>query len=158
MTIFEIGSSKDMSSLSYRQEILAEDVEDAPGALWTRMLIESARICDVPPLIRVGVGVDTPGGAGECGIVVAGVAQCSCKGTPERHAFVLQDRSLRDVPDKWAKEVVAALKEVWDRLDGKILQTGKVQWSGSEGKQIQIKVVYGEGDENSGSQAGASTI
>lgn len=102
--------SKDMSNLSYRQEILAEDLEDASGALWTRTMIENARVCDVPPLVRVGVGVDPPGGAGECGIVVAGVAQCPCKGTTERHAFVLQDRSLRDVPDKWAKEVIAAYK------------------------------------------------
>ena len=35
-----------------------------------------------------------------------------------------------------------ALKEVWERLDGKILQTGKVQWEGPEGNQIQIQVVY----------------
>ena len=45
----------------------------------------------------------------------------------------------------------AALKEVWERLDGKVLQTGKMQLGGPEGKQITIKVVYGE-DENSGSQ------
>jgi len=102
--------SRDMSSLSYRQEILAEDLDDAPGALWTRTLIDQARVCDVPPLVRVGVGVDPPGGASECGIVVAGVAQCSCKGRPEQHGFVLQDRSLRDAPDKWAKEVVTAYK------------------------------------------------
>ena len=102
--------SKDMSNLSFRQEILAEDVEDLPGALWTRALIESTRIYTVPPFTRVAVGVDPPGGAGECGIVVAGVGPCSCKGTAERHGFVLQDRSLKDVPDKWAKEVVAAYK------------------------------------------------
>jgi len=41
----------------------------------------------------------------------------------------------------------AALKEVWERLDGKVLQTGKVQLGGPEGKQITIKVVYDE-DEN----------
>jgi terminase large subunit-like protein len=102
--------TKDMSNLSYRQEILAEDIDEAPGALWTRALIENARVYEVPQLARVGVGVDPPGGASECGIVVAGVAQCSCKGTPEQHGFVLQDRSLRDAPDKWAKEVVAAYK------------------------------------------------
>ena len=74
------------------------------------MLIENARLCDVPRLLRVAVGVDSPGGAGECGIVVAGVGQCSCQGTPERHGFVLHYRSLRAAPDKWAKEVVAAYK------------------------------------------------
>ncbi|MBI4463171.1 MAG: hypothetical protein HY647_00570 [Acidobacteria bacterium] len=102
--------SKDMSNLSFRQEILAEDVEDPPGALWTRALIESTRIYTVPPFTRVAVGVDPPGGAGECGIVVVGVGTCACKGTAERHAFVLQDRSLKAAPDKWAKEVVAAYK------------------------------------------------
>ena len=102
--------TKDMSSHAYRQEILAEDMEDTPGALWTRAGIDKTRLDVHPQLIRVGVGVDPPGGAGECGIVVAGVAPCSCKGTPEQHGFVLQDCSLKDVPDKWAKAVVAAYK------------------------------------------------
>src|SRR3989338_1442442 len=43
-----------------------------------------------------------------------------------------------------------ALKEVWERLDGKILQTEKLQLGGAEGKPIQINVVYGD-DENGGS-------
>ena len=46
----------------------------------------------------------------------------------------------------------AALKEVWERLDGKIPQTGKVQLGGSEGKHIQIKVTYGEEDKNGGAK------
>ena len=100
--------SKDMNNLSYRQEVLAEDVEDLPGDLWTRALIESVRIYTVPQCCRVAVGVDPPGGAGECGIVVAGIGMC--KGVAERHGFVLHDRSLKDAPDKWAKEVVAAYK------------------------------------------------
>ena len=41
-----------------------------------------------------------------------------------------------------------ALKEVWERLDGKVLQTGKVQLGGSEGREVQIKVVYEDGPEN----------
>jgi len=44
-----------------------------------------------------------------------------------------------------------ALKEVWERLDGKTLQTEKVQLDGAEGKPIQIHVVYPD-DENGGSQ------
>jgi len=109
--------SKDMTFLSYRQEILAEDIDEAPGALWTRTLFDQIRVHDVPPLARVAVGVDPPGGAGECGIVVAGVGQCRCKGTPEQHGFVLHDRSLRDAPDKWAKEAVAAYRtSAADRL------------------------------------------
>lgn len=36
----------------------------------------------------------------------------------------------------------AALKEVWERLDGKILQTDKVQLTGANGREIKIRVVY----------------
>ncbi|MBI3896608.1 MAG: hypothetical protein HY313_11830 [Acidobacteria bacterium] len=39
-----------------------------------------------------------------------------------------------------------ALKEVWERLDGKILQTGKVQLGNEE--PVTIKVVYGEREAN----------
>ncbi|MGH9786129.1 MAG: DUF5681 domain-containing protein [Terriglobia bacterium] len=35
-----------------------------------------------------------------------------------------------------------ALKEVWERLDGKVLQTGKVQLAGADGREIKINVVY----------------
>jgi phage terminase large subunit-like protein len=64
-----------------RQELLGEIIEDVAGALWTRAMIEAARI-SAPPgfhesLDRVVVAVDPPASAGEgadeCGIVVAGV-------------------------------------------------------------------------------------
>jgi hypothetical protein len=102
--------SRDMTSLSYRQEILAEDVDQVPGALWSIVLFDNGRFHDVPRLARVAVGVDPPGGSGECGIIVAGVGRCSCKGTAETHGFVLQDRSLKGPPDRWAKEAIAAYK------------------------------------------------
>jgi len=44
-----------------------------------------------------------------------------------------------------------ALKEVWERLDGKILQTERVQLSGTEGGAIKINVVYENAPENRGS-------
>ena len=44
-----------------------------------------------------------------------------------------------------------ALKEVWERLDGKILQTERVQLSSTEGGEIRIKVVYDDAPENRGS-------
>ncbi|MBI4459469.1 MAG: DNA-packaging protein [Acidobacteria bacterium] len=100
--------SRDMTSLAYRQEILAEDLEDNPGALWTRTLIERGRVEQVPELSRVRVGVDPPGGQTECGIIVAGIGRCSCRGKEELHAFAIADRSLKGSPDSWAKAVVAA--------------------------------------------------
>ena len=41
-----------------------------------------------------------------------------------------------------------ALKEVWERLDGKILQTEKLQLGGTEGKPVQIRVMYGAAESD----------
>ena len=100
--------SRDMSTLSYRQEIMAEDLDEVPGALWTMVLLDNAMVHQHPRLVRVAVGVDPSGGPGECGIIVAGIGPCSCKGTTEIHGFVLEDRSRKGPPHKWAQEVVAA--------------------------------------------------
>src|SRR5262245_13086220 len=94
--------TKDMTHLAYRQEILAEDVEDVLGALWKHSTIDVCRVQDYPDLSRVVVGVDPPGGVTECGIVVAGSALCSCRGKAELHAFVLEDSSIYAPPDVWA--------------------------------------------------------
>ncbi len=82
-----------------RQELAGEILEDNPGALWQRAMIDQYRVTANPDLIRVVVGVDPPGGATECGIVVAGDAG-------NGHYYVLDDRSLQDTPDKWAEAVL----------------------------------------------------
>lgn len=97
--------TKDMSSLAYRQEILAEDVDEVPGAMWTRKLIEEKRVKEAPDLTRILVGVDPPGGATECGIIVSGEGMCSCNGFPELHYFVLADNSLKASPERWGQRV-----------------------------------------------------
>jgi phage terminase large subunit-like protein len=99
--------TSDMTALAYRQEILAEDIEDVPGALWTRALVESALIDKHPDLSRVVIGVDPPGGATECGIVAAGSAMVDGK----LHGFVLADYSLRASPNAWAGKVLTAYNE-----------------------------------------------
>ena len=43
----------------------------------------------------------------------------------------------------------AALKEVWERLDGKVLQSEKLQLAGAGSKQITIDVVYADQPNNS---------
>lgn len=98
-----------------RQEIHAEILEDVPGALWSREMLESCQWkADVPSLVRIVVGVDPAATAGaasaETGVVVAGLAWCRCKGAPEKHGFVLDDRSLRASPDGWGDAVVAAYR------------------------------------------------
>lgn len=98
----EIAS--DMSAISYRQEILAEDIDEAPGALWTRALINSTRVTEYPDLVRIVVGVDPTGSQkNECGIIVAGK---DSKG----HGYVIADRSLLGSPGEWADSVISAYK------------------------------------------------
>jgi phage terminase large subunit-like protein len=97
-----------------RQELDAELLEDVEGALWTLDMIEEFRwrgewveaasgeiVPNIPPLKRLGIGVDPSGGAAEIGIVVAGL------GTDLR-AYVLADLSLKATPAKWGQTVVDA--------------------------------------------------
>lgn len=94
--------TQDMTALSYRMEILAEDVNEAPGALWTREMIERSRVLDSGNLSRIVVGVDpsASGTGAEAGIVVAGKARDK--------GFVLADESLQGSPLTWARAAVAA--------------------------------------------------
>lgn len=92
----------DMTALSYRMEIEAEDVDEAPGALWTREIIEAGRTTKAPDLDTVVVGVDPSATStgDEAGIVVAGRA--------DNHGYVIDDRSVQGSPLTWAREAVAA--------------------------------------------------
>jgi len=100
----------DMSRLAFRQEILAEDVEDVPGALWTQKLIDDTRVVTTPKLIRIVVAIDPPGtsrvGGAEAGIVASGLGE-------DAHYYVLKDASRHARPEQWAK---AAL-DVYDLLE-----------------------------------------
>jgi hypothetical protein len=56
-----------MTALAYEQEILAEDKEDVPGALWTRKAVEESRVAKRPiwrasssALIPALAGATTP--------------------------------------------------------------------------------------------------
>jgi terminase large subunit-like protein len=101
----------DMSRLDYEQEILAIDKEDNPGALWTSEQIESLRVTQTPSRFeRIVVSVDpsATSGGDEAGIVTAGVGLCDCKGTSERHGFILEDATLQGSPHQWAAASVTA--------------------------------------------------
>jgi phage terminase large subunit-like protein len=90
-----------------RQELYAELLEDVPGALWSRRVLEDCRVTAAPELARVIVAVDPPATSGEtaneCGIVVVGVDAGG-------KAFVLDDWSAQGSPDEWARKVVAAYR------------------------------------------------
>jgi phage terminase large subunit-like protein len=91
-----------------RQELLGEYLDDLPGALWTRALIERARVVRPPELARVVVAIDPAAGAGagadETGIIVAALGR-------DQHGYVLADLSGRLSPDQWARRAVAAARD-----------------------------------------------
>lgn len=94
--------TKDMTDLAYRQEILAKDINEAPGALWTRKLISDNSVTGHPDLVRIVVGVDPTGGtSNETGIVVAGKDD-------NGHGYVIDDKSLLGTPGEWGDAVITA--------------------------------------------------
>lgn len=97
----------DMTDLAYRMEILAEDIDEAPGALWTRANLEKNRVLEAPELSKLVVAVDptisTDGGGDAAGIIVAG--------TYGEHGYVLEDCTLNGSPLQWAERAVRAYHE-----------------------------------------------
>lgn len=111
-----------------RQELLAELLEDIPGALWTRAMIDAGRLQALPSglphhdapgyhralaealgLTRIVVGVDPSGSDGESetadeiGIVAAGVDRAD-------RAYVLEDASGQYSPEGWGRKAVEVYK------------------------------------------------
>lgn len=106
-------------TITGRQELAGEIVEDLDGALWTRLLIDRQRVLVAPAPVRVVVGVDPPSGGGTCGIIVAALGS-------DGNAYVLDDRSVSGVaPGQWARAVVAAADD-WeaDQVIAEINQGG----------------------------------
>lgn len=101
-----------------RQELNAELLDDTPGALWNRTMLEETRLRPVdsktpillPHFVRVVVAVDPPASIGdaaaECGIIVVGKNQ-NGKG------YVLEDLSLAGSPEEWGRIAVNAYDE-WE--------------------------------------------
>lgn len=96
----------DMTALAYRMEIEAEDVDEAPGALWNRDLIEKNRVDKLPRTCqRVVVAIDPSASStgDEAGIMTAGAI--------DRHGYLLEDNSVQGSPKKWATAAVNAYHE-----------------------------------------------
>lgn len=102
-----------------RQEIAAEFLDDAEGALWSIAMLDRGRIDidrkrpikeQLPLLRRIVIGVDPAGTSKEgttarTGIVVVGLGV-------NGHGYVLDDLSGRYTPREWAKAVNDAYR-VW---------------------------------------------
>ncbi len=86
-----------------RQELYGEILDNVEGALWTREMIEGARVTEAPPLVRVVVAIDpavtSNSTSDETGIVCAGVSSAG-------EYYILDDKSLRSSPDQWARQAV----------------------------------------------------
>lgn len=87
-----------------RQELEAELLDDAPGALWKRQaMIENLRVIKPPTLIRIVVAVDpsvsSDSEEAETGIIAAGLGD-------DGHGYVLGDATLqRPTPEQWGSAV-----------------------------------------------------
>jgi phage terminase large subunit-like protein len=113
-------------TLLARQELDGELIEDLPGALWTRALIEECReppnaATASAPAGRVVIGVDPPASVGgdACGIVVAALGE-------DGVGRVLADASIAGAsPERWARAVAGAAR-AWkaDRVVAEVNQGG----------------------------------
>ncbi len=109
-----------------RQEINAEILDDNPGALWTRALIDVAKIkfseirWDLITRIVVAIdpAVTSEDYSDETGIVVCGL-------TRSEHVIVLDDLSCRKPPGDWAQiSIDAYVKHGADRIVGEVNKGG----------------------------------
>jgi phage terminase large subunit-like protein len=91
-----------------RQELYGEILDNVEGALWTREMIENARVDSAPPLVRVVVAIDpavtSAATSDETGIVAAGIGN-------NGDYYILDDKSLRASPDAWARQAVMLYHE-----------------------------------------------
>lgn len=95
-----------------RQELNAEILDDVPGALWSREMIDLALVVppEPPTMRRVVVAVDPSGTAGEdddgdsIGIVVAGRSD-------EGQCYIMADRTCKLSPAGWGRVVADAYAE-----------------------------------------------
>ena len=93
-----------------KQEILGEVLDDVPGALWKRAMIDATRIREDQIhwdlIVRVVVAIDPAVSAGdssdETGIVVGAL-------TRSGHGLVLDDLTCKESPLGWGRIAVAAL-------------------------------------------------
>jgi predicted phage terminase large subunit-like protein len=87
-----------------QQELYGAVLDDNPGALWNRAVIESARVTEYPPLMRVVVGVDPAVTSGEdsdsTGIIAAGMSS-------DGHYYILDDGTIKASPQVWAEKAVS---------------------------------------------------
>jgi len=92
-----------------RQELNAEILDDNPGALWQRTMIDALRVKTdaAPTMKRITVNIDPAASSNpdsdETGIVVTGIGI-------DGHGYVLDDISMRGTPSEWGHVAVNAYR------------------------------------------------
>lgn len=89
-----------------RQELNAEMLDDVPGGLWTRDMLDETRVKLAPDMQRIVIAVDPSGTAGagsdsvgdDVGIIAAGIGI-------DGRGYVLDDYSCNLSPDGWGRRV-----------------------------------------------------
>lgn len=111
--------AQDMTALAYRAEIMAEEIDDDPNALWKRELIQ---IKQPGELKRIVIGIDPSGSSGgdECGIVAAGIDY-------QGFAYILEDESMQASPQQWGQKACNLFKMLKaDRIVAEINYGGEM--------------------------------
>jgi phage terminase large subunit-like protein len=132
-----------------RQELEGELLEDTPGALWTRAMLDGVFVREAPALRRVVVAIDPAVSSGEdsdeTGIVVVG--------TDGQRGYVLADLSGRYTPAEWARRALEAYRTFKaDRIIAEVnnggalveanLSSFKDDARGLNGKNVPFKAVH----------------
>jgi len=127
-----------------RQELYAEILDEASGALWNRTLLASCEVDkdDVPTLNRIVISIDPAVTANAesdmTGIVVAGV-------DVNGRAYVLEDHTGRYTPQQWAAKAVDLYREhMADRIVAERNQGGDMvrHTLHTEDETVPVKLVH----------------
>lgn len=89
-----------------RQELHAEILDDAPGALWKRAQVDDLRVGaeDLPPLVRIVVAID-PSVSADAADAATGIVVCALG--DDGHGYAITDGSLeKPTPEQWARQAV----------------------------------------------------
>lgn len=125
-----------------RQELNAELLDDTPGALWTRSMIDALRVrptlidgvaqpIRLPNFVRVVVAVDPQKELGEAaaetGIMVMGL-------TAAGEGYLLEDLSVNGTPEEWGRAAVMAYDD-W--------AADKIVYEANQGGEMVAAVLRG---------------
>ena len=139
-----------------RQELFGELLTESDSALWTRALLDEARITteNAPPYYRVVVAIDPAVTSGESsdetGIIVAGA-------TPDGHYYIIEDATMRGTPEMWARKAVEMYrKHKCDRVIAEVNNGGDMVESVL--RQVDSTIPYRKVHASRGKQVRAEPI